>query len=103
MNYHAILCGNSDPLPIFDRIVPCLDDIGSFPLAFEDLYREAMQLDDATLDRLRFALVRIQVYSDIHHTEDLEKAQKMKYVSQVLERVIYGTLLLERDDGLPEG
>jgi hypothetical protein len=42
------------------------------------------------------------VYADIHHTEDLERAQKMKYVSQVLERIIFGSLLLERDEGLPQ-
>jgi hypothetical protein len=102
MNYRSILCGNAEPLPIYDRIVPCLEDIVSFPLLLEDLYREASTFDDPTLDRLRFALVRIQVYADIHHTEDLERAQKMKYVSQVLERIIFGSLLLERDEGLPQ-
>lgn len=102
MNYLAILCGNAGPLPIYDKIVPCLEDIMVFPHNLEDLYREASAFDEQTLDRLRFALVRVQVYADIHHTEDLERAQKMKYVSQVLERIIYGTLLLERDEGLPQ-
>jgi hypothetical protein len=103
MNYLALLTGSSEPLPIYEQIVPCLEDIGTFPLRLESLYREASGYDEPALDRLRFALVRVQVYADIHHTEDLERAQKMKYVSQVLERIIYGTLLLERDEGLPEG
>jgi hypothetical protein len=57
-----------------------------------------MALDDETLDHLRFALLRVQIYSDIHRNEDMELAQKIKYVAQVLEKVIFGSLMMEHED-----
>ena len=54
-----------------------------------------MKLDDETLDQFRFALLRLQIYADIHRNEDLEKAMHIRYVSQVLEKVIFGTLVME--------
>ena len=54
-----------------------------------------MKLDDERLDQFRFALLRLQLYADIHRNEDLEKAMHIRYVSQVLEKVIFGTLVME--------
>ena len=95
MDYLRILTGTSGPLPIYEMVVSCLENPRAFPDLLEPVYREAMKLDDETLDRLRFALLRLQIYADIHRNEDLEKAMHIRYVSQVLEKVIFGTLVME--------
>jgi hypothetical protein len=58
----------------------------------------AMGFDDESLDHLRFALLRVQIYSDIHRNDDMEQAQKIKYVAQVLEKVIFGSLMMEHEE-----
>jgi hypothetical protein len=98
MDYLRVLTGKEKPLPIYTGIITCLEN----PLVFSDLiepiYREAMALDDETLDRFRFSLIRLQLYSDIHRNEDMERAMHIKYVAQVLEKVVFGTLVMERED-----
>jgi hypothetical protein len=98
MNYAEILAGREDPLPVCARIVQALENFGEFPFLLESIYREASELDDDDLDRLRFGLVRLQVYADIHRYEDMEAAQQMKYVASVLERILFGKLLLEGEE-----
>jgi hypothetical protein len=95
MDYLRILSGKSDPLPIYEPVIACLENPQAFPDLLEPVYREAMKLDDETLDRFRFALLRLQLYADIHRNEDLEKAMHIRYVSQVLEKTIFGTLVME--------
>jgi hypothetical protein len=97
MEYMRILSGGEEPLPVFSTIVPALEDIRLFPDLLEPVYREAITLDEPALDRLRFGLLRVQIYADIHRNEDMERAQKLKYVGQVLEKVIFGSLLMEHD------
>ncbi|MCE5338941.1 MAG: hypothetical protein LLF90_09685 [Methanomicrobiaceae archaeon] len=98
MDYSRILVGREEPLQIFSRIVETLEDYEEFPFLLEPVYREASELDDEDLDRLRFGLVRLQVYADIHRYEDMEAAQRMKYVATILERVLFGRLLLEGEE-----
>ncbi|GLI47458.1 hypothetical protein [Methanoculleus bourgensis] len=98
MNYAEILAGREDPLPVCARIVQALENFEEFPFLLESVYREASKLDDDDLDRLRFGLVRLQVYADIHRYEDMEAAQQMKYVASVLERILFGRLLLEGEE-----
>ena len=78
MDYLRILTGKEKPLPIYKGVVVCLEN----PLAFHDMlgpvYREAMNLDDDTLDRFRFSLMRLQLYADLHRNEDLETAMNIK-------------------------
>ncbi len=95
MNYSELLSGGGEPLEIFAQIVICLEDIEKFPFLLENICRSAMQLDEDELNRLRFALLRLQVHADIHHYEDMEETQKMKYIAQVIENVVYGNLLLQ--------
>jgi hypothetical protein len=95
MNYREVLTGKEKPFDIYDDIILALSDIRQFPDLVEPIYRKAMLMDEEGLDRLRFALVRVQIFSDIHRNEDMEQAQKLKYVSQVLEKVIFGSLILE--------
>ncbi len=97
--YRVILRGALEEDPkIFDPIVECLEDIDRFPYQLEPIYREATSMDETALDTLRFALVRLQVYADIHRNENMQEAQNLKYVGQVLEKVIFGSLMLERDE-----
>ncbi|WAC04610.1 MAG: hypothetical protein OS112_09115 [Methanoregula sp.] len=98
MDYMRVLCGKEKPLAIYKGVIACLENPQAFPDLVEPIYREAMNLDDETLDRFRFALLRLQLYADIHRNEDLEKAMELKYVSQVLEKLVFGTLVMERED-----
>lgn len=98
MDYLRILTGTEIPLPIYSKITTSLENPREFPDLIEPIYREAMTMDDETLDRFRFSLIRLQLYSDIHRNEDMEKAMHIRYVAQVLEKVIYGTLIMEREE-----
>ena len=98
MDYMRVLCGREKPLAIYKGVIACLENPQVFPDMVEPVYREAINLDDNTLDRFRFALLRLQLYADIHRNEDLEQAMQIKYVSQVLEKVVFGTLLMEREE-----
>ena len=98
MDYMRVLCGKEKPLPIYKGVIACLENPQAFVDLVEPIYREAMNLDDETLDRFRFALLRLQLYADIHRNEDLEKAMELKYVSQVLEKLVFGTLVMEREE-----
>jgi hypothetical protein len=97
MEYMRILSGREEPLPVFSTLLPALEDVRLFPDLIEPVYREAIALDEPALDRLRFGLLRVQIYADIHRNEDMERAQKLKYVGQVLEKVIFGSLLMEHE------
>ncbi|HMK16366.1 MAG TPA: hypothetical protein VK450_05545 [Methanomicrobiales archaeon] len=97
MDLGKILAGPGEPLPVYRDVIRCLENIELFPYLLEPIYREAVAFDEDTLDRFRFALVRLQVYTDLHHYEDMENTQKVRYVAQVLEKVIFGDLLLERE------
>ena len=92
-----LLSGKGEQIPIYISIQRCLDMIEIFPYLVESIYREAGTLDEERLNTLRFALLRLQIYADIHRNEDMEEAQKMKYVSQVLEKLIFGDLMLEKE------
>jgi len=95
MNYPELLNGSGEPLEIFAQIAMCLEDITKFPFLLESICRSALMLDEDELNRLRFALLRLQVHADIHHYEDMEETQKMKYIAQVIEIVVFGNLLLQ--------
>jgi hypothetical protein len=98
MNFLRILAGREQPLPIYESVATCIEDVHAFPDMIESIYRQATAYDEETLDRFRFALIRLQIYADIHRNEDLERAQKIKYVAQVLEKLIFGSLLMEHEE-----
>jgi hypothetical protein len=95
VDYARVLTGREKPLPVYRDIVVALENPLAFPDLLEPIYREAMTLDDETLDRFRFSLLRLQLHADIHRNEDLEKAMHIKYVAQVLEKVVFGSLIME--------
>ncbi len=47
-------------------------------------------------DKLRLALVRVQVFSDIHMSENMETYQMWKYTAENIEMLLYGSLALEK-------
>jgi hypothetical protein len=96
MDYLRILTGKEKPLPIYKGVIAALESPLSFPDLLEPIYREAMNLDDDSLDRFRFSLMRLQLWSDIHRNEDLETAMHVKFVAQVLEKVVFGSLVMEQ-------
>ena len=98
MDYLRILTGKEKELPIYKGIVVCLENPRAFPDLIEPIYREAMNLDEETLDHFRFSLIRLELYADVHRNEDIEKAMHIKFVAQVLEKVIFGSLVMEGDE-----
>ena len=98
MDYMRVICGREKPIGIYDDVITCLNDIRMIPDMIEPIYKTAMTFDEETLDRFRFALIRLQIYSDIHRYEDLERSQQIKYVAQVLEKIIFGSLLMEHEE-----
>jgi len=102
MKYLKIMCGKEENLPIYLEIVQCLEDITQFPDLIEPIYRSALNLDETVLEKFRFGLLRLQVHSEIHRNSDMEEAQKMRFVSEMIERTVFGGLFIERESFLPE-
>ena len=102
MNYLKILCGREENLPIYSKIVSSLDDVSQFPELIEPIYREAITMDETFLEKLRYALLRLQLHSEIHRNSDMEESQKMRFVSEMIERTIFGGLFIERDSYVSE-
>lgn len=102
MDYLKILCGKEEHLPIYDQVAECLRDITLLPDMIEPIFREAGSLDEQNIDKFRFGLLRVQIYSEIYRNMDLEEAQKMRYVSEMIERAIFGGLFIERENFAPE-
>jgi len=102
MDYQRILSGKEKPLPIYKAVAAALENPRSFPDLVEPIYREAMTLDDETLDRFRFSLMRLQIYADVHRNEDLEQAMHIRYVAQVIEKVVFGSLIMEPAEPLAD-
>ncbi|WP_319578128.1 hypothetical protein [uncultured Methanospirillum sp.] len=102
MDYIRILCGREEKIPLYDQIVLCLEDITLLPDMIEPIFREAGTLNEQLIDKFRFGLLRVQIYSEIHRNMDMEESQKMRYVSEMIERAIFGGLFIERENFVPE-
>lgn len=102
MDYHRILCGTGEPLLVYDDIVRCLMDISLFPDLIEPVYRKFLLLSEEDQIRLRFGLLRLQMYADINHYRDLDLAQQIKYVADLLDETLFGEILVLRREPSPE-
>lgn len=102
MDYLKILQGREEYIPIYEKVVECLEDISLLPELIEPIFREAGTLDEYFADKFRFGLLRVQIYSEIYRNLDLEESQKMRYVSEMVERAIFGGLFIEREAYPPE-
>ncbi|MCX9025402.1 MAG: hypothetical protein OIN85_04820 [Candidatus Methanoperedens sp.] len=75
-------------------IAEVVDDPDQLPYVIEGI--KSLEIDD--MDKFRFVLLRVQVDSHLHMNEDLGKYMKRLYVSQVIEKLLYGELLLEEGE-----
>lgn len=63
-------------------------------------YIEAFySMDIADPDAFRFALMRIQIDSDLRMNEDIQKHQHRKYVARTIEKLLFSEILLEHVEG----
>ncbi len=76
---------SKDILPIIQAI----DNPNELPFLIEEI-NSLKQTEE-----LRFALVRVQVHSELNMHEDLNKHQKRLYVSQTIEKMLWGELLID--------
>ncbi len=71
-------------------IAEVVDQPDKLPYLLETI--ESLEIDD--MEKFRFVLLRVQIDSQLHMNEDLEMYQKRFYVSIVIEKLLYGELLL---------
>ncbi|MBU4374557.1 MAG: hypothetical protein KJ714_09030 [Euryarchaeota archaeon] len=77
------------PLSVL-TIAEVVDDPDRLPYLIESI--KSMEIDDK--EKFRFVLLRVQIDSHLHMNEDLERYMKRLYVSQVIEKLLYGEILL---------
>ena len=71
-------------------IAEVVDDPDKLPYLIESI--KSMEIDD--VEKFRFVLLRVQIDSMLHMNEDIERYHKRLYVSQVIEKLLYGEILL---------
>jgi hypothetical protein len=72
-------------------IAKAVDEPDKLPYLLENI----KSLDINDMDKFRFILLRVQIDSQLHMNEDLQRYQKRLYVSQVIEKLLYGELFFE--------
>ncbi len=72
-------------------IAQAVDGPEKLPYLLETI--KSLEIDD--MDKFRFVLLRVQIDSELHMNEDIEKYHKRLYVSQVIEKLLYGELFFE--------
>ncbi len=75
-----------------------LNDPLSLPRALKEIC--SLKLNDEERRNLRMALIRVQIDSELRMNEDIQRYQQRRYVSQVIEILLYKDLLLA--SGEPE-
>jgi len=72
-------------------IAEAVDGPDKLPYLLETI--KSQEIDD--MDKFRYVLLRVQIDSELHMNEDIEKYHKRLYVSQVIEKLLYGELFFE--------
>ena len=67
-----------------------IEDPLKLPSLLDTFYNANIKNENA----FHFALLRVQVDSDLRMHEDLQKYQQRKYVAETLEKLLYGELML---------
>ena len=67
-----------------------IEDPLKLPYLLDTFYIANIKNENA----FHFALLRVQVDSDLRMHEDLQKYQQRKYVAETLEKLLYGELML---------
>ncbi len=91
LNTLKLLTGNKEPdiENIPDNILiiaQAIDEPDELPYLIETI--KSMDIED--MDKFRFVLFRVQIDSQLHMNEDLMRYQKRLFVSQVIEKLLYG-------------
>lgn len=68
-----------------------IDDPYCLPFIVEEL--DGLEIKDEKM--FRFALLRVQIDSELRMNEDIQMHQQRRYVAQVIEKMIFGELLIE--------
>jgi hypothetical protein len=68
-----------------------IDDPYSLPYLIEEL--NSLEIEDE--EKFRFALLRVQIDSELRMNEDIQKHQRRRYVAQVIEKMLFAELLIE--------
>jgi hypothetical protein len=68
-----------------------IDDPYSLPYIIEVL--NSLEIEDE--EKFRFALLRVQIDSELRMNEDIQKHQRRRYVAQVIEKMLFAELLIE--------
>ena len=68
-----------------------IDDPYCLPFIIEEL--DELEIKDEKM--FRFALLRVQIDSELRMNEDIQMHQRRRYVAQVIEKMIFGELLIE--------
>lgn len=80
-------------------IARAIDNPPLLPYLIEQIFL----LDVDKEDKLRFSLIRVQIDCELHVNEDLQYYQLRRYVSQTIEKLLYGDLLLETGVNVESG
>lgn len=68
-----------------------IDDPFRLPYLIEEL--NSLEIEDE--ERFRFALLRVQIDSELRMNEDIQKHQRRRFVAQVIEKMLFGELFIE--------
>jgi hypothetical protein len=72
-------------------IAEAVDGPDKLPYLLETI--KSLEVDN--MEKFRYVLLRIQIDSELHMNEDIQKYHKRLYVSQVIEKLLYGELFFE--------
>ena len=72
-------------------LAKAIDDPYCLPFIIEEL--DELEIEDEKM--FRFALLRVQIDSELRMNEDIQMHQRRRYVAQVIEKMIFGELLIE--------
>ncbi|MDP3104575.1 MAG: hypothetical protein Q8M95_08195 [Candidatus Methanoperedens sp.] len=72
-------------------IAEAVDEPDRLPYLLETI--KSLEIDD--MDKFRYVLLRVQIDSELHMNEDIQKYHKRLYVSHVIEKLLYGELFFE--------
>lgn len=72
-------------------IAEAVDGPDKLPYLLETI--KSLEIED--MDKFRYVMLRVQIDSELHMNEDIEKYHKRLYVSQVIEKLLYGELFFE--------
>ncbi len=93
-----LLTGDKDATEIDECLLPialAIDDPDELPYLIEEIFD---MRDYEFIGDVRFGLVRIQIDCDLNMSKDLEFYHRRQYVSQTIENILFGELLIEGVD-----